>query len=354
MTRSPSIKDVALAAGVSVGTVSNVLNRPQRVTASTRARVVDAIEALGFVRNESARQLRTGAGRAIGLVVLDAGNPYFSDVARGVEDVVHATGGVVLLGNSAGDPAREQRYLELFEEQRVRGVLIAPSSDQHPALEGLTRLGIPVVFLDRYPDDAPYSSVSVDDVAGGRIAVEHLLARGHRRLAFVGGPSTLRQIHDRRAGADAALGAATRPGTATAEHPSLLVVSTRGLSTDDGRRAAESLAALPDAERPTGVFAANDLTALGLLQGLTRHGLRVPQDVALVGYDDIEFAASAAVPLSSVRQPREELGRTGAELLLEQIGALETARTMPFREVRFRPVIVARRSTEVPRERATS
>ncbi len=330
-----------MAAGVSVGTVSNVLNRPDRVSDHTLTRVRDAIERLGFVRNESARQLRTGAGRAIGLVVIDAANPYFADVARGVEDVVQDSGGVVLLGNAAGRPEREQRYLELFEEQRVRGVLIAPSTDESPPLEGLTRLGIPVVFLDRYPDGAPFSSVSVDDEVGGRLAAEHLLARGHRRLAFAGGPSSLRQVRERRAGAEAAV-------TAHAG-ADLLVLSTEGLTTDAGRGAAESIALLPETERPTGVFAANDLTALGLLQGLLRHGLRVPEDVAIVGYDDIEFAGSAAIPLSSVRQPREELGRTGAQLLLEQVQAADEGERRPVRQVRFEPDLVIRRSSDARR-----
>ena len=262
-----------------------------------------AIAELGFVRNESARHLRSGASRAVGLVVIDAANPFFSDVARGVEDTVQAAGGVVLLGNSAGDIERENRYLELFEQQRVRGVLIAPTATGAAAgLAGPPR--IPVVFLDRYPEDADCSSVSVDDVAGGCLAVRHLLERGHRALAFVGGPSTLRQVRDRRQGAEETI--------ATTPDATLLAVSTPALTIPAGRQAGEELAALPEAQRPTAVFAANDLVALGVLAGLTDQGLRVPEDVAIVGYDDIEFAAAAAVPLSSVRQPRAELGRRGA------------------------------------------
>jgi len=338
------VKDVARLAEVSVGTVSNVLNRPHLVSGSTQDRVHAAIESLGFVRNESARQLRTGSSRAIGLVVIDSGNPFFADVARGVEDAVQDAGGVVLLGNSAGSPVRERRYLELFEENRVRGVLIAPSGEESPDLRGLLGLGIPVVFLDRYPDGAPFSSVTVDDVTGGRLAAEHLLAAGHRRLAFVGGPSTLRQVRERRAGVEAALRGAGAGSSATGA-PQLLVISTPGLTTDAGRSAAEEVAATDPRLRPTGVIAANDLVAIGLLQGLLRQDLRVPEDVALVGYDDIEFAASSAVPLSSVRQPREELGRTGAGLLYEQIEAQERGATVPTRQVQFRPELVVRRSS---------
>ena len=336
----PSIKDVAASAGVSVGTVSNVLNRPHLVSDETRGRVFEVIQRLGFVRNESARQLRAGSSRAVGLVVIDAANPFFMDVARGVEDTVQEAGGVVLLGNSAGDPQRERRYVELFEEQRVRGLLIAPTGLTPPDLSGLVRHGIPVVFLDRHPNGAPFSTVDVDDVAGGRIAVEHLLSQGHRRVAFVGGPSTLGQVHDRRRGAEDAVAARRRRGGLR-----LLAVSTPSLTVRSGREAAEELVAMPDSVRPTAVFAANDLVALGLLQGFSAHGLRVPDDVAIIGYDDIEFAAAAAVPLSSVRQPREGLGRRGAELLFEELRARESGEVIEPRHVSFQPELVIRRSS---------
>jgi LacI family transcriptional regulator len=337
MRSSPSIKQVAAVAGVSVGTVSNVLNKPDVVAEATRLRVNAVIAQLGFVRNESARQLRAGSSRAVGLLVIDAANPFFADVARGVEDAVQQVGGVVLLGNSAGDGERERRYLELFEQQRVRGVLIAPTGDQNPPLESLTRLGIPVVFVDRYPEDLAYSSVSVDDVAGGRLAASHLVETGHRRIAFVGGPSSLRQVRDRKQGAEEVVGA-TQDGI-------LLVISTPALTTAAGRMAADEIATLDDRHRPTAVFAANDLIAIGLLSGLAAHGLRVPEDVAIVGYDDIEFAEAAAVPLSSVRQPRIELGRCAAELLFTQIRALEAHRPVELEQVRFECNLVVRRSS---------
>jgi LacI family transcriptional regulator len=337
MAATTRISDVAAAAQVSLGTVSNVLNRPDLVSVSTRERVTAVIQELGFVRNESARQLRAGSSRAIGLVVIDAANPFFSDVARGVEDAVEEVGGVVLLGNSAGKQVRELRYLELFKEQRVRGVLIAPLNDTNPPLGGLTRLGIPVVFLDRHVDDSDHSSVSVDDITGGRLAAAHLMERGHRQVAFVGGPSTLRQVSERRQGAEAVVEAT--------EGASLLAISTRGLTFAAGRRAADDLVMMSSGVRPTAVFAANDLVAIGLLQGLSAHGMRVPDDIAIVGYDDIEFAAAAAVPLSSVRQPRDELGRRGAELLYEELGAIESGQPVEHQHVRFQPELVVRLSS---------
>src|ERR1035437_9137704 len=337
MAATPRITDVAAAAGVSVGTVSNVLNRPHLVSAETLERVTTVIAELGFVRNESARQLRAGFSRAIGLVVIDAANPFFADVARGVEDAVEKVGGVVLLGNSAGEQTRERRYLELFEEQRVKGVLIAPVSEADPQLGALTRLGIPVVFLDRHGEDSAHSSVSVDDVTGGRIAAAHLVERGHLQVAFVGGPSRVRQVRERRQGAEVVMEAT--------ERASLLAISTRGLTVAAGREAADDLVMMSSDLRPTAVFAANDLIAIGLLQGLSAQRIRVPEDIAIVGYDDIEFAATAAIPLSSVRQPRAELGRRGAELLFEELDALESGSPVEHQHVRFQPELVVRLSS---------
>jgi LacI family transcriptional regulator len=198
-----SVRDVALRAGVSVGTVSNVLNRPAKVTADTVARVQRAIDELGFIRNDAARQLRAGHSKTLGLVVLDVRNPFFTDVARGAEDKAAEAGLTVILGNSDENTDRESAYLDLFEEQRVHGVLISPFGDITTRLERLRQRGIPAVLVDRSSGDASFSSVSVDDLAGGRLAVEHLIAQGRGRIAFIGGPMQIRQVQDRLAGAPA-------------------------------------------------------------------------------------------------------------------------------------------------------
>jgi LacI family transcriptional regulator len=333
------MKDVAALAGVSIGTVSNVLNSPAMVSAPTRERVEEAITKLAWVRNESARQLRAGKSMSIGMVVMDIANPFFTDVVGGVEDCVLGMGLAVQLGNSAGQVNREGSHLMLFEQQRVRGVLLAPIGGVGPQLAQLHRRGIPVVIVDRAADDLDCCSVTVDDVEGGRLALAHLIDQGHTRIAFVGGRSTLQQVRDRRFGAQLAV-------SQRAESAELLVVSTPGLDTAGGVTAAEEIAAMPDNERPTAAFAANDLVAIGLLQGFVTGGLRVPEDIAIIGYDDISFAAAAAVPLSSIRQPRYALGQRAAELLLEEISALETDRPHEHQHVRFTPDLVARRSTQ--------
>jgi LacI family transcriptional regulator, galactose operon repressor len=332
---TPSMKDVAAHAGVSLGTVSNVLNRPERVSERTRTRVLAAIAALGFVRNESARQLRAGRGRTLAYVVLDAGNPFFTDVSLGVQEAADSAGLAVYLCNSGQDEARQAAYLDLLEEQRVQGVLITPIDAEDERLDLLPRRGTPVVLVDR--DGGPERcSVTVDDVLGGDLAVTHLLDTGHRRIAFIGGPHVLGQVSDRMTGARRAL---ERAGH---DPSSMVVLETDALNVAEGRHAGERLAGLPAARRPTAAFCANDLLALGLLQRMMLLGLRVPDDLAIVGYDDIEFAQAAAVPLTSVNQPRHVLGRTAAELLLAEASGDGAHQ---HRQVMFDPELIVRAST---------
>lgn len=329
-----SVKQVAARAGVSLGTVSNVLNRPDNVAPATRQRVLDAIEELGFVRNEAARALRAGSSRSLGLVVLDVGNPFFTDVAAGVEAVADEHGMTIALCNSGDSVAREQRHLDHLAEQRVQGVLITPVDDDGQRIDQLVRRGIPVVLVDRGATRRGRCSVAVDDVEGGRLVGRHLVEQGHRRIAFVGGPLTIPQVADRHRGLAEEL---ARAGAV------LEVVETDGLTIAAGRAATDALQSSPASRRPTAACCANDLLALGLLQGLVSASVRVPQDVALVGYDDIAFAGAAAVPLTSVRQPRDLLGRTAAELLLEEI---EDSGRHRHRQVLFSPELVVRASTD--------
>ena len=316
--RTVGIKDVAREAGVSVGTVSNVINRPDTVAVETRERVQDAVRRLGYVRSESARQLRVGASRIVALLVLDMGNPFFVDIARGAEREARAAGLGVMVCNSAGSPAEEAEYLSLFVEQRVRGVLVTPADPTGRDLALLRRHEIPYVVVDRLVDSggeggAAACSVSVDDVAGGFMAVAHLIAQGHRSIAYISGPGHLQQIRDRREGARRAVAeAGLPPGT-------LREIPTEGQDVAAGADAVARLLGLPS--RPTAVFCANDLLAMGVLQTLFGMGMKVPEDVAIVGYDDIEFAAAAAVPLTSVRQPAVEMGRIAADLLVRESGA---------------------------------
>ncbi len=328
------VKDVAAAAAVSVGTVSNVLNRPEKVSADVVARVHSVIDQLGYVRNDVARQLRVGHSSTIGLVVLDVRNPFFTDLARGAEDEAAERGLSVILGNSDENTDREAGYLDLFEEQRVRGILISPYGEIGPRLRRLREAGTPAVLVDRPAGEERLSSVSVDDFGGGYLAAQHLLARGRRRLLFAGGPGDIRQIVERRRGAQAAVDAVA--GAA------LAVFTTPASTVADGRAVGEYVGALPPTSRPDGIFAANDLVAFGALQSLMfTVRLRVPDDVAIIGYDDIDFASAAIVPLSSVRQPSLLMGRTALRILLDEVDDPNRAP----QNVVFEPELVERAST---------
>jgi LacI family transcriptional regulator len=339
MMGAPSIKEVARQAGVSVGTVSNFLNRPSIVAPATRKRVQESIEALGFVRNEAARHLRAGKSRTVGLVVLDVSNPFFTNLAEGAEALAYEHDTVVMLCNSKTDPVREGHHLDQLEQQRVMGILITPFDSNDPRLKALVDRGTPVVLVDRTADRG-LCSVSVDDQLGGRLAGNHLIEAGHRRIAFVGGPFTMQQVADRKAGITATVQDAGDVALQYYEVDVMGVV--------EGRAIGERIAALPPRSRPTAAFLANDLLALGFLQAMAVAGLRVPRDMAIVGYDDIDFARAAAVPLSSVRQPAELLGRSAMELLQEEVAAAERHR---HRQVIFQPDLIVRESSNVKRRR---
>jgi LacI family transcriptional regulator len=267
--------------------------------------------------------------------VLDIANPFFTDVARGVEEVANAAGLAVILCNSDDRAAKESAHLDVLAEQRVQGVLITPTAALSPAVEALRSRGTPVVLLDRRATGPQQCAVAVDDVHGGRLAADHLLERGHRRIAFIGGSSGLPQVQERHDGVAAAV------LEAAGSEDALRVFSPGTLTVAGGREAAAQIIGLSAARRPTAAICANDLLALGVLQEMVRHGVRVPEDFAIVGYDDIDFAAAAAVPLTSVRKPRQELGRRAAELLLDEAGDSDHVHQQPV----FEPVLVVRESS---------
>ena len=304
----------------------------------TRLKVERAIEDLGFVRNDSARQLRAGVSHTVAYLVLDVANPFFIDVMRGMDEVAAERRFAVYLCTSEGDPRREDRYLEQLLEQRVKGICITPVDVTNPRLDQLRALGMPVVLADRTPNGTwDGCSVGVDDRLGGELATTHLLELGHERIGFVGGPFSIPQVSDRLEGSRRAV-------TAAGGLPDdvLTLVTTGALTVADGRRAGARILGLPRRRRPTAVVCANDLLALGLLQQMTQRGVAVPDELAIVGYDDIDFAAAAAVPLTSVSQPRHLIGRAAVELLLEEA---ESPDGHVHRHVQFDPELVVRQSS---------
>ena len=326
------IRDVAALAGVSITTVSNALNRPELVSRGAAERVESAIRTLGYVPNVAARQLRAGRSTVIGMAVINITNPFFSEVVLGAEEAAESAGYSVFVGNSYDSPTRETRYLDLFDRQRLDGVLLAPVGDDLAALDRFAKRDVPVVLVDRVDPTGARPSVSLDDVVGGRLAAEHLLQGGCRRITFVGGPFRVAQMRDRLEGCRLAV---------EASGAVMSVTETSTLSVRLGRELGTRIADLPPAERPDGIVAGNDEVALGILHSLIRRGIDVPGEIAIVGYDDIDFAAASIVPLTSVRQPSHEIGRRAAELLLSALAGDDER----VRSVRFEPTLMPRQST---------
>jgi LacI family transcriptional regulator len=329
-----SIREVAQLARVSTATVSNTINRPEVVLPATRDRVNAAIEELGFIPNQHARQLNGLSSPVLGLVVIDASNPFFTDIARAVESTASESDNVVILCNSGGSEAKEANFLRLLAGQRVRGILLTPARANDDEVARIARSPVPVVLLD-HSSGPDFCSVSVDDIRGGRLAVDHLLDLGHRRIAFIGGANEIRQHADRFRGATEAITARGLDAAAA-----LVRVQTDAIDTAAGAAAAASLTDL--AERPTAVFCANDLLAFGVYRGLAHAGISVPREMSLMGYDDIDVAADWIVPMTSVRQPAADMGRTATRLLLEHSSGLGSHR---HQQIVFQPSLVTRQST---------
>lgn len=332
--RPNGIKAVAQIAGVSIGTVSNVLNQPGKVSESTRIRVEAVMDRIGFVRNSAAASVRRGQSQLIGLVVPDITNPFFAEVARGAVDAAFAAGYVLVLCNSEGQQAREAKYLTALEEQRAAGILLNPVGKLPEDVERLRATGTRVIMVDRAAPVSMTCSASVDDVLGGQIAVEHLIASGSRSIVMVNGPVSLRQCADRRRGARRAIKNAGLPES------TLIEIISPVMTISGGVTAAQT--ALKRRADVDGVFCANDLLAIGACRAL--QSVRpVPEDVVVVGYDDIPIAAEAPVPLTSVSQPKYDLGRAAVDLLLEELRGGGTHR---HQHVSFVPELVIRRSSD--------
>lgn len=329
----PGVKDVAALAGVSASTVSNYLNRPDVVVPATRARIERAVHQLGFVRNETARNLRAGASRTIALILLDAWIPFYGELSRGVEDAASADGWTVLFSNSARNPERELHSLEIFEAQRVQGILVVPQQDLRSRLRDLQRRGISCVTIEQPSAADDISSVSIDDVAGGRAAGAHLIDSGRTDILLVGNPDRVSHVAARFAGCTELVTERTGHGCG--------VITTEGLTLRDGSRAIQKLLE-SGKPLPQAIFAANDLVALGALHELLAAGIEVPGQVAVLGYDGLEWAAHASVPLSTVAQPAYEMGCIATQILITVMDGREHPGAQHHV---FRPTVIAREST---------
>jgi LacI family transcriptional regulator len=336
-----TIRDVAELARVSPASVSNFFHKPAKLSASTRERVRQAVETLGFVPNDAARVLRMGTSPVIGYIAFELASATTPEIARAIEERVSARDMYLLMANDTGSRDRERSYLELFEKQRVSGIIIAPLGDVEPELAQMRKRGIASVVSARRASSDAQASVSTDHVTGGRLAVEHLVAQGRRRIGFVASSLELRQVADRLHGAMSVIG--------SVPDATLEVIPVPERTVAAGIACADGIARRDPAGRPDALFCANDLLAIGVIQAfVAARSIRVPEDIAVVGYDDIEFAQSTIVPLTTVRTPHAELGAAAADLLFDEIALLasgDQAEGGARPHVEFSPELVVRAST---------
>lgn len=301
-----TIKDVAKEAGVSVATVSRTLNETGRVSAGVRERVMTAAEGLGYRPNAVARSLRSQSTRTLGLVIPNVRNPFFTQMARTVEDAARERGYSLIFGNTDESPEKEADYLDVLLEKQVDGLIVSPARATSPQLEEIVENGVPVVFLDRFVRGIEAPVVRAD----GRRAVDelvgHLVEQGHERLAIIAGPAETVPGKERL---DAFLKGAEERNVPVDES----YVKVGNFRRESGLKAMRELLELE--EPPTAVFAANNLMALGALQTLKRAGLKMPEDISFASFDDVSWFELVEPAMTAIAQPVEELGAATADML---------------------------------------
>lgn len=303
-----TIKDVAKEAGVSVATVSRTFSGTQHVSPAVRERVAAAAESLSYRPNAIARSLRARNTRTLGLVIPNVGNPFFTRMARVVEDSARERGYSLIFGNTDEDPEKEAEYLDVLMEKRVDGLIVSPARATSPQLEEIVRDGMPVVFLDRYVRGIEAPVVRADGRRAVDELVEHLVRFGHERLAIISGPPETVPGRERL---DAFLDGAGERGAPVSEGR----IKVGSFRRESGFKAMRELLDLD--EPPTAVFAANNLMALGALQALKRAGLKAPEDISFASFDDVSWFELVEPPMTAIAQPVGELGTAAARMLPE-------------------------------------
>jgi LacI family transcriptional regulator len=334
-TESITLKELARRAAVHPSTVSRVANNDPmlRIAPATRARIDSLLRETQYRPNGVARGLKLRQTFVLAVLIPDITNPLFAAIYRGVEDAAGQRGYSVILSNTDGSRDRERSLLQVLRARQVDGVVVASSYLRDPAIEWLREQGIPHVLVNRFSHEQADPFVGSDDAAGGRLATEHLLSLGHRFIAHLCGPRTVSTAVLRRRGYRDALAAA-----GMAEDPRLIVES--GFTEEGGMQAAETL--LAGGDPPTAIFAVNDMAAVGAYTVAQRQGIRIPGQLAVVGYNDVPLAARLHPPLTTVHIPLHEFGTVSAGLLIEQI---EDGSVKP-RRVLFAPQLSVRGSTQ--------
>jgi LacI family transcriptional regulator len=315
-----TIKDVALQAEVSVTTVSHVVNDTRHVSAKVRERVELAIRELGYVPNAMARSLKSNTTSTLGMLIPNSSNPYFAEIVRIVEDRCFAAGYTLVLCNTDDEPQRQSVYLKVLAERRIDGLIVVSTGagtgtdDSASLAKQLHGLRVPTVLVDREIDDPACDLVETAHMQGGLLAVRHLLSLGHKRIACIGGPVGVMPSEQRVEGWRMALA----ESGATPDIADAGALLWRGGFTSQGGY--EAMHAILRTERkPSAVFVCNDLMAIGALRAAHESGVRVPDELSIVGFDDIELSAYMSPPLTTVAQPKERIGALAVDMLLERV-----------------------------------
>lgn len=331
-----SIREVAKMAMVSTATVSRTINNAASVDPKTAARVWKAIEELRYYPNLQARSLVSGRSRILGLIVSDITNPFFPELVKGFEDVAVQRGYEIIVSSTNYDPSRMALAVRRMLERKVEGVGIMTSEMEPSLTDQLARRKVPTVFLDVGSVHGLISNIQVDYASGINQAVEHLLGLGHRRIGFISGPLSLKSARIRRS---AFLECLTRTGILEDEE----LVTEGDHTIDGGLEAMTRLLQLPNP--PTAVLASNDLTAMGAMSAVRRRGGSVPNDVSVIGFDDIRFAEFTDPPLTTVRLSRRELGETAFQALINHIQPENGETATHGAQYSIVPLLVVRNST---------
>jgi LacI family transcriptional regulator/LacI family repressor for deo operon, udp, cdd, tsx, nupC, and nupG len=307
-----SLTDVARLADVSIATVSRVINNSDKVVPETRRIVEKAMEELGYHPNRVARRLRQRGGKRhlLGLIIPDIQNPFFAELARGVEDVAYANQFAVMLCNSDENLRKEEFYIDVLRSESVDGIVLPPIHERDPVVYKLIKDGMPVVTVDRSLSQCTTDKVEVDNRRGALEAVEYLIKLGHRRIGLIAGRLNVSTSRERRQGFLDAMAAHKLPVTDA-------YVCGGDFKQASGRAMADQLLDLP--EPPTALFVLNNLMTVGALEAVHRRKLRIPADIAVIGFDDLPWAEALDPPLTVVRQPAYEVGQAAADLLLKRL-----------------------------------
>lgn len=334
----PTIKDVAREAGVSKATVSKYLNGAPYVAEETRQRIAKAVERLQFQPNSVAQGLSRRRSNTIGVVLANVANPFYAELFRGIEETTSAQGYTLLLASTDGEPKKERAIVQAMRQRQVDGIIFASVRLADREVAKLARDGAHVVLASRHLPDAGVDYVVIDSVHGARLAVEHLIGHGHERIGYIGGPQSIVQFQERRRGYEQALNEAGVPVDPA------LCVETERLRIEDGAGAARRL--MDSSEPPTAIFAATDNLAFGVLRACLDLGLSVPEQLALIGFDNVAFGEISLCPLTSVDGRGLEIGLRAARLLIDRLTDGEAASSSRGQRVRMiiDPQLCVRRS----------